>query len=145
MSKPEDVLISVEGRHLAKMLNGEKTIELRRRRLKIAPGTRVWIYSKLPSGRVEAIGIVQEVIVHSPAQLWARFKDKFGISFQEFNDYLSGVQHACAIIFSSIFRLRNCVALAELRRVTAQFQPPQFYKRLQLHSPEFALLSTKAP
>ena len=83
MSEPTDILISVAGQYVRRMLAGDKTIELRRRVIRVAPRTRVWIYTKAPHARIEAVGIVERIVTAAPNKLWRNFKTQAGITFSE--------------------------------------------------------------
>lgn len=138
MLEPENVLISVEGRHTVRMLNGEKTVELRRRPVRIGPRTRVWIYSKIPRGYLEALAIVDNVVEACPRQIWEDFGDRTGISRSEFEAYFSGLDYGYAILFHQIIGLNPLISLTDIRQRICGFQPPQFFKRLSAGSAELA-------
>lgn len=140
MPQPENILISVEPRYVLKMLNGLKTAEVRRRQLRIQPGTRVWIYSKLPRGHVELVATADEVVAASPRRLWELYETRIAISPMEFKAYLRGVDTGCAILFRDIRPLRPALKLDALRRISRDFHPPQFFKRLVPHGPEMKRL-----
>ncbi len=122
------------------MLNGTKTAEVRRRPLRIHPGTRVWIYSKLPRGRIELVAIADQVVAASPYSLWNRYRSVLAISFQRFQKYCSGSQVACVILLREIEPLYPALGLAAIRRISKEFQPPQFFKRLVERGPELRSL-----
>lgn len=141
MAEAEDILISVHPRHVDSMLRGEKTVELRRRPLKLADGCRVWIYSTLPRGSVEALGIVHTVVAASPHDIWRDYGRQSGITQAEFDAYYDGADTAYVIVFSSIEKLDLTFALAEIRRHLSSFHPPQFFKRLPSGGPELNLFA----
>lgn len=136
MLPAENILISVEHDYVLKMLNGFKTAELRRRQLRIEPGTRVWIYSKLPRGHVELVAIADEVVAASPRKLWELYRERIAITSTEFKAYLQGVEVACAILFRDITPLQPALRLDTIRQTSRNFHPPQFFKRLIAHGPE---------
>jgi predicted transcriptional regulator len=137
-----DILISLHPRHSANVLAGTKTAELRRRPVRVSPGTRVWIYTTLPEGRVEALAVVEEVCEGSHAMLWNRFESQLAISRGDFDDYMTGATNGCAIVLGSVVRLRKPIGLDDLRRLIRAFQPPQFFKRLGPDSEELAVFSS---
>jgi len=126
----ENILISVEHEHAINMLSGIKTAELRRRPLRIQPGTRVWIYSKLPRGHIELVAVADQVVEASPYSLWKRYSSEIAISYCEFQNYCEGVEIACVILLRQIQPLRPALGLAAIRRISKEFRPPQFFKRL---------------
>jgi predicted transcriptional regulator len=146
MLQAENILISVEYDYVLKMLNGLKTAEVRRRRLRIQPGTRVWIYSKLPRGHVELVATADEVVAASPRRLWELYQERIAITSSEFRTYLRGVDIGCAILLRDIRPLQPALKLDTLRRISGNFHPPQFFKRLVAHGPELkSLASSFAP
>jgi predicted transcriptional regulator len=136
MSQVENILISVEHNYVLKMLNGVKTAEIRRRRLRIDKGTRVWVYSKLPRGYVELVATVDAVVVEPPWKLWRLYEERIAITSAEFKTYFRGIDVGCAILLRNITALHPALELNILRRTARNFQPPQFFKRLVPHGPE---------
>jgi predicted transcriptional regulator len=146
MEQTENILISVKYVHVLNMLKGTKTVEVRRRRLRIRPGTCVWIYSKLPRGHIELVATADEIVAASPRKLWDLYQSRVAITFAEFKAYFSGVDVGCAILLRDIKPLQPALELATLRRTSRNFHPPQFFKRLVSHGPELKSLrsSTRA-
>ena len=142
MLPAENILISVEHDYVLKMLGGLKTAELRRRPLRIRPGTRVWIYSKLPRGQVEVVATVDDVVAASPRKIWELYHGRIAITSTEFRAYLQGVNVACAVLLRDITALQPALKLDTLRQTSRNFQPPQFFKRLIAHGPELKQLSS---
>lgn len=140
MFQPENILISVEHHYVLKMLNGLKTAEVRRRQLRIQPGTRVWVYSKLPRGHVELVATADEVVAAPPRKLWELYETRIAISPTEFKAYLHGVDVGCAILLRDIKPLQPALKLDALRKISGSFHPPQFFKRLVPHGPEMKRL-----
>jgi predicted transcriptional regulator len=89
-----DILISVAPIYTKSILNGKKTVELRRRRMNVNIGTRVWIYSKLPVGSVEATAVVESVSCADPESLWSEFQDAVGITHTRGDD---GTEHVVGV------------------------------------------------
>ena len=142
MLPAENILISVEHDYVLKMLGGLKTAELRRRPLRVQPGTRVWIYSKLPRGQVEVVATVDDVVAASPRKIWELYHGRIAITSTEFRAYLQGVNVACAVLLRDITALQPALRLDTLRQTSRNFQPPQFFKRLIAHGPELKQLSS---
>ena len=80
MDSSGDILISVEPRHATSMMSGLKSVELRRRSINITPGTRVWIYSKLPQGQIQVLATVDKVVEDKPINIWKTYGARSAIS-----------------------------------------------------------------
>ena len=130
MSASAHALISLEPRFAEGILNGTKLVELRRRPMRLGAGTTVWLYVKVPVGKV--VGSVQVHAGHllAPTTLWRRYGDVSGLSRAEFFDYFGGLRQGFALVLKRPTRLDVGVALDELRMLNDGFQPPQFFQHL---------------
>jgi predicted transcriptional regulator len=97
MDETEHVLISLEERHAENIFAGKKHVELRRRAMNVKAGTIVWIYVKLPVGRV--VGYAKVSAAHSlaPSSLWKRFAGVCCITRSEFFAYFEGLSKGFAL------------------------------------------------
>lgn len=138
----ENILISVEQKYVARILSGVKRVELRRRSLRIQPGTCVWIYSKSPCAVVAAVATVGGVICGEPADLWRRCGNLAGVTKGEFDAYFAGASVGCAMFLEQICALPQAVTLAALRAQPTPFHPPQFFMRLHRGSGALDLLTS---
>jgi len=139
MASRSDILISVLPRYIDRFLSGEKTVELRRRPVKIPPQSRVWIYSKQPRGMVELLGFVDSVHLSSPRTIWEKFGRLTGLARRDFDHYFDGVDRGCAIVFRKIVKLDPVLPLNGIRVKVGTFLPPQFFRVLSSTSPELKL------
>lgn len=140
MAEAANILISVEQKYVTSMLLGNKTVELRRRPFRVPMGTRVWIYSKAPHATVAAVAHVGLIVGAPPPKVWEEYGGAAGVTRAEFDSYFSNATIAWAILLQDIFALPTVITLATLRRHSALFHPPQFFKRLQDGSDALNLL-----
>ena len=138
-----DILISLHPRHCDNLVSGRKTVELRRRKMAVRPGTRVWIYSTRPRACIEAYAIVEAVFSGPHEELWEAYGDKVAVSRGEFDHYLAGTVDAHAIVLGKVTPLNPSIKLKELRRRLAGFHPPQFFKWLAPSCIELCVLSER--
>lgn len=141
MSSCQSILISLERRHANNVLSGSKTVEFRRRRMDVGVGATVWIYEKMPAGRVVGTATVAAVFYLTPAYMWRKFSSVAGLSKAEFFQYFEGVDKGFAVLLRQPTVLCSPVPLSELRLARAGFQPPQFFMRLHQRDSIFAVLS----
>ena len=140
-----DILISVKPEYFGRMLSGAKTVELRRRPIRVPIGTTVWIYVTVPSGRLGAMAEVSAVEENTPSELWRRYEDRVGISQRAFFAYFEGSTQGCAVVFQRILPLRKPLGLTVLRKSLGAFVAPQFYRKLEVNGPELTLFKRSAP
>lgn len=138
-----DILISVQGKFVKRILAGKKAAELRRRAPRIQPGCRVWIYTTAPEAMITVCVTVDRVVKGTPREIWLRHQATLGVSFDEFEAYFGDTETACAIFFKEVEDVSPGVALAEIRSRSKGFHPPQFFKRLEEGSPELKLFRSR--
>lgn len=136
------VLISLDARHAENILAGRKSVELRRRSMRLPPGTTVWLYVKVPIGAVIGRASVAASHVLTPSLLWKSFAQVSGLSRKEFFQYFEGVSKGCALILENVERLPESISLKALRRAVKGFQPPQFFIRLYSDTGILKLISS---
>lgn len=125
-----DVLISIEPRFYDSIVSGEKTVELRRRAPRIAPGSRIWLYCKSPVATISAVCELRDSETLPVSDLWRRHGKQLAITKSEFDVYLQNRREATALLLNEVQTLENPVGLAQARSMRLNFQPPQFFMRL---------------
>lgn len=125
-----NILISLDSCHANNIYAGAKKVELRRRTMRVAPGTIVWIYEKMPVGSITGYATITAVHTASPAQLWRRFNSVSGLSKAQFFNYFSDLAVACALELDDAQHLHRPLPLVSLKNAAGNFQPPQFFTRL---------------
>lgn len=135
MNDRDEILMSVRSEYVSKILAGEKTVELRRRSLKVAPGTRVWIYSKAPNGAVRACAVIAAIVTGKPNCLWRKFRSRAGVTRREFRAYFGTVDEGCALLLADVVGLEKDISLGAMRKKVSSFHPPQFYTKLSHKEP----------
>ncbi len=136
----KNVLISVEGRHADGIINRNKKVELRNRKMNLSKGDRIWIYSKQPQGRVVMVADVKAIVEGRPKLLWDQYQKVCGITRKEFFSYFGDVEIGYAISLCKIKPLLDPVPLEKIRREDENFHPPQFSKYLMDGTPLLAFL-----
>lgn len=130
MNTPERaLLLSLHPRFATAILTGEKTVELRRQRVAVPPGTPVIIYSTSPVMALTGTARLTGVDTAAPGQIWRRHRTTCGISRAEYTAYMEGAAHASALLLDCARELSSPVPLDHLR-ATCAFHPPQSYRYL---------------
>ena len=124
MSKGNEAIISIKPQFAEAILDGSKTVELRRRIPRLKVGTRLWIYATMPTGAVIGCATVEGIAKGTPEDLWAAFSDRSGVSREIFDQYFSGTEQAIALQLTDIIRARP-IQISQLKSIRAGFHPPQ--------------------
>ena len=112
------------------VLSGEKTVELRNRAVRLAPGTKIWIYATRPKAGVVGVTRVAEVVIDCPESIWERFHEEICVARQLYDEYTRGKELASAVVLGSVDRVRGAMTLDFLRERVRGFHPPQFYAHI---------------
>jgi predicted transcriptional regulator len=123
----EALLLSVRPVFVDRILDGTKTVELRRVRPDVVAGQNILIYSSTPTMALLASAIVARVDVSDPENLWQHVRHAAGVSKAEYAAYFTGAGRAAAIWLSHVRALSRPIALRELRERWPWFRPPQSY------------------
>lgn len=127
------VFISIRSRFVRSILDGTKTVELRRKAPKHAVGMPVLVYSSGEDKAVTVHAVVSGIASGTPDSIWERFSPQLGVTRDEFNVYFAGTETAYALQLSDVTARRPPVALNELRRDHG-LEPPQSWRYLSHES-----------
>lgn len=144
MANSEHILISLAPRHAKNIFDGVKHIELRRRPMKVAPGTVVWIYVTLPVGVLMGRAKIAALHTASPSTLWRKFGSVSGLAKNEFLGYLDGLAEGLVLVLEDVKALREPLSLEALRAIAKGFNPPQVFIRIDEAHPFFPSLTAPA-
>lgn len=123
-----DILFSVHPKYASKIIEGTKTVELRRRFPETAlKGTLALIYSSSPVRAVVGCARIKYVSRLSIAQIWKQYGAAACISKDDLYAYFSGLKFGFAIVLESVQPLRRQLDAGELR-VQFGIVPPQSYR-----------------
>ena len=123
-------LISIKSEHVKNIIQGNKTVELRTRRLNLPIGSELWIYTTLPTGCIEAVVDISFVVTSSPKEIWEKYHKDMCISKVLFDEYTSGKELVSAIGFKNVKKTNKELCLKRLRSFDKKFMPPQFFIKL---------------
>lgn len=121
------LFIAVKPKYANKLISGQKDIELRKMKPHVQHGDYVIIYASAPVKAVIGFGKVKNIIVCSPNEMWAKHSIRLGIMQHEFDSYYANHKKAIGIEFE-IIKPITPIGLEELKKVDANFHPPQIYR-----------------
>jgi predicted transcriptional regulator/transcriptional regulator with XRE-family HTH domain len=123
-----DVVFSIRPTHATKILDGSKTVELRRRFTGgVSPGTLAYIYTTSPTSALTGFAHIQDVQRLAVSDLWEKHRSAACLARGDFEAYFSGLEHGYAIVLGAAKSLNRPVTLSELRQRFG-FEPPQSYQ-----------------
>lgn len=122
-----DVILSIKPQYSDKILEGRKTVELRRRfPVSVLRGTFAYIYATSPEQAILGSATVKDVIELPIEEIWTEFKDTAFIERNDFLNYFQGLDSGFALFFEDIKRFSRKIPLTELREKFG-FEPPQSF------------------
>jgi predicted transcriptional regulator len=104
-----DILISIQPEYADQIMDGCKTVELRRRFVEsVGQDARLFIYSSNPVGAIIGCAKVDKVVRLPIKQIWKKFHKQACIEKDEFEKYFDGVE------FGFVVSLGDVTPLTEL-------------------------------
>lgn len=120
------LLISVKPRFASTLLEGIKSVELRRTRPRQVE--QVLLYEASPTMALVGGFAVDGMLGCAPSRLWAEVGKLAAVTRREFRTYFSGASVGWGILASNPWRYRKPIALSDLRELWPGFVPPQSYR-----------------
>jgi predicted transcriptional regulator len=123
-----DVLVSIRPIYASKILDGQKTVELRRKFPEAAiVGATALIYSSSPVSAIVGRARIKHVLKLPVSRIWKEHGTAACISKDDFDAYFAGRKYGFAIFFEAVQALKKQLKAIDL---DAQFGivPPQSYR-----------------
>lgn len=121
------LLLSVRPRFAEAILSGQKTVEVRRRRVGAPDGSPVVLYASSPVMAVVGTARLERMETLGLEDAWEKHGHTMGITRSEFDNYLSGSAAACLLFLVDPSPLGSPLPLSDLRS-GRKFHPPQSYR-----------------
>jgi len=121
------LLLAIRPRFAVAILNGDKTVELRRQRPAITPHAPVLLYATSPTKAL--VGSARLAAVHADTldNVWTLYGSCTGISRTEYYGYFQGTDTAVALTLTAVAPLTEPIPLNQLRDQYS-LEPPQSYR-----------------
>ncbi len=127
-AKPKNFLISIKPEYASKIVDGIKTVELRKKfPTEGVVGGIVIVYSSSPVKHIVGYGYIREVRKASVSALWRRYGKLSCVTKSFFESYFSGLNEGVAIILSEVVKLKKPIPLDKLQRIP-RITAPQSYR-----------------
>jgi predicted transcriptional regulator len=124
----DGVVLSVHEERAHAIMDGRKTVELRKRFSERWIGRCASVYAARGTGCLLGKVIIEDVIKAKPAEIWERFNQKLHCSRSEFNRYAGERAFLYAIRLSNPQPYEAPIPLSQLSQLIGQkLSPPQSY------------------
>lgn len=125
-----DILISIRPEYADQIMEGCKTVELRRRfTAEIDENTRLFIYSSNPVGAIVGSARIDKVTKLPVKQIWAKFRKAACIDKTDFERYFSGIEFGFVLSLGDVTPLEELVDREDILDRWG-IRPPQSYMYL---------------
>ncbi len=122
-----DVVLSIKPQYSTPILEGIKTVELRRRfPVQVPKGTLAYIYSTSPTRALTGTARIEGVEKISLNEMWEKYSPVACIERNDFDAYFSGLDEGVVIQLGNVRPLIRAIGLEELRD-RFEFAPPQSF------------------
>lgn len=126
--KPRNIIISIKPEYALKIIEGEKTIELRRKfPTKDIKGGIAIIYASSPVQKIIGYAVIEDVKKLSISLIWSEYNKQACVTKQFFNAYFKGLEEGFAIKLSQPIRLVEPIDIKQLKGKHS-LSAPQSYR-----------------
>ncbi|WP_442511673.1 ASCH domain-containing protein [Novipirellula sp. SH528] len=134
------LFLSIHPQYVQAIVEGRKTVELRKRCPRAEIGSTVVIYATMPQCEVVATAILDRIEAKEPAKLWRYVRAKAAVTKDAYDTYFADVDLAVGIHLTQIRTFDCPIALSDLRESWQGFQPPQQFRYLSARQQELIAL-----
>ena len=122
------ILLSIQPRYATRILNGTKTVEVRKKFSKKWEGQRASIYASSPLQALVGEVTISQVVVGMPNEIWAAFGYGTGCTKNEFFAYASSCESVAALILEDVRPFNHEIYLHQAEYLLQEkLHPPQSY------------------
>ncbi len=132
LSTDNPILMSLKPQHAKSIIQGRKTIEIRRRFSHKWLGQRVSIYASSPIRSLICEAQIKNISSASPEEIWEECGYRIGCTKQEYESYTDQSENVYAIEFEHIKPYDNLIKLDQINNMLeSNLKPPQSYQRIK--------------
>ena len=126
------LLMSVKPEFAERIMQGKKTVELRRKFSTRWINHRINIYASAPVMSLIGEARIAGVVANKPEIIWERFHSQVGCSRVEFDAYAAGADELYAIELDEVRPYRDRLPITHMSHLLKeQLTPPQSYLTLE--------------
>jgi predicted transcriptional regulator len=130
MIEPGSLLISVKPEYADSIVQGEKSIELRRRRPRAQFPIRAFVYATAPLKAILGTCVIYGSFSGELEHVWKKAQNRARVSRTAFDDYFEGADSGEALLIKDEVRFENPICLEDIRRLVDESVPPRSFRYL---------------
>ena len=135
-SAANKLLFSMHPSHAASVMQGTKSVELRRKFSTRWIGHKINVYASAPSMSLLGEAYIDRIVGDAPDQIWERYHEKLGCSRRQFDVYARGVDILYAIELTNIHPYLSEMPIKQISHlIDEELRPPQSYCTLERNRP----------
>ena len=143
-SESVDIFVSIHPQYAEKILDGIKTIELRRRFPSLNGFSgRLLIYSTTPVQSVIGYAEIEDVHYRTVNDLWLEFRKEAQIKKSDFLDYFTGTTHGYGIELKNPKRFTEPLSIDYLKENYGMIAPQSYRYLKEEHEALFSYADTQ--
>lgn len=125
------LVLSVKPQFANSILEGRKTVEIRKQFSPRWRNSKSLIYASAPDASVVGECLIDDVDVGSPHVIWARYHDRMACSRLEFADYCGQRPLISALLLKDVRAFQHPLKRSRMEEILgAALHPPQSYARV---------------
>jgi len=118
--------MSIRPKHVNAILDGTKTVELRRTRPNVPLGSVVFLYSSSPVKAIVGWACLADLVEGTPDDVREAHQAAAAVSDEVFVDYFRGATTAVGLLLHRVVQASTPISLEELRELGVE--PPQSWR-----------------
>jgi predicted transcriptional regulator len=131
----DKVVLSVNKKYSDLIFDGKKQVEIRRKFPTRLQGKRAVVYETQPSASLRGEVTISAVVKGHPNEIWERFGERAGCSYEEFESYVGSTEEIAALELKDLNPYLAPVGISLLYKfIEEDIRPPQSF--LQVRSNE---------
>ena len=117
-------ILSIKPIYANQILDGTKTIELRKSSMGLNTGDVILVYSSAPEQRIAFWFQIRSIEALAVDEMWNRYREAVGIKYEDFVEYFKGLECAVGLHIGEIGQLVP-IPLEKIEELVPGFVPPQ--------------------
>jgi predicted transcriptional regulator len=122
-----DFILSIKPEYATRIVDGQKTVELRRRFLDLTvTGAKMYVYATVPIQALIGYATIERVLRMPVAAIWREYHRVAFISQPDFEEYFQGRDVGFVLVLRDPVKLSAPIPLSVLKQ-QLNFTPPQSF------------------